>query len=810
VDLRELSGFEENLLERLDNRLICAIVRSPTQKRNPTRKHNMKTHIENREIKTSADFAQTNFTIKASSKAFKILSDSLYSDKIRAVIRELSCNAYDSHIQAGNDMNFDVHLPSRLDSTFYIRDYGTGLSKEDCEHLYTTYFDSTKTNTNDAVGCLGLGSKSPFAYTTMFTVTSFFNGFQYVYSAILNEQGMPTILLVNESETDEHNGLKVQFSVNEVDVSEFLAKSEKVFKYFDGEVRPNILGNSIDVSPAKYSFATDTWAIEESASKYYYRHQANDIMGNVCYPISIEKCDFTSVEQRIIRNTDIDMFFEIGEVDVAASREGLSYDDRTVEAIRTRLKEVVEFQKGYIEEKIAEQDSFWEAVSWFKSHRKNNPIVDYVTQMKDFSYNGKELSNYIEINKSEFVGIDDTFSIQQFTIKSRWNRTSNTNKLVISNLGFIQNSRFSVNPSSSIVFINDCKSRHVDRLRKYIQDNANAVAVESSLILFKFEDSTIFDKLKSSLLVNDIVYLSTIELPKVDRQKKSSKGVSKSLLSDVFSFSNCSYRKWDVMKDSEIDTLEKEGGVVVPITRWIPGSYGDYDYFQKDYSWVRKACVSVGVDMPKVYGVKKAKYDKFMESGNYVTWNSFMKDTVVNFGNTFKDEIVARNTLDESCFTRLLKLLTYLYQNNKRVKNCLLKDIFKDYKFCMSRSKINNGKSSHGYVQNSQLDFWVRIGKRDNFSSDKKVKGVFSKMNKMSRNVCSNLDKMESNHPFVCKAINSMWRIDDKMFSECMDFINYIGSSRKPVSKPSSEIKGADGDDCLGKQVVESESDACV
>ena len=191
----------------------------------------MKTHIENREIKTSADFAQTNFTIKASSKAFKILSDSLYSDKIRAVIRELSCNAYDSHIQAGNDMNFDVHLPSRLDSTFYIRDYGTGLSKEDCEHLYTTYFDSTKTNTNDAVGCLGLGSKSPFAYTTMFTVTSFFNGFQYVYSAILNEQGMPTILLVNESETDEHNGLKVQFSVNEVDVSEFLAKSEKVFKF---------------------------------------------------------------------------------------------------------------------------------------------------------------------------------------------------------------------------------------------------------------------------------------------------------------------------------------------------------------------------------------------------------------------------------------------------------------------------------------------------------------------------------------------------------------------------------------------------
>ena len=41
------------------------------------------------------------FTIRTSAKAFKVLSDNLYSDKITAVIRELSCNAYDSHVQAG-------------------------------------------------------------------------------------------------------------------------------------------------------------------------------------------------------------------------------------------------------------------------------------------------------------------------------------------------------------------------------------------------------------------------------------------------------------------------------------------------------------------------------------------------------------------------------------------------------------------------------------------------------------------------------------------------------------------------------------
>ena len=50
----------------------------------------------------SAGVQGTNgFTIAQTSKMFKILSDSLYSDKIQAIIRELSTNANDAHISAG-------------------------------------------------------------------------------------------------------------------------------------------------------------------------------------------------------------------------------------------------------------------------------------------------------------------------------------------------------------------------------------------------------------------------------------------------------------------------------------------------------------------------------------------------------------------------------------------------------------------------------------------------------------------------------------------------------------------------------------
>jgi len=97
-----------------------------------------------------------NFKIKASAKAFSILSSGLYANKIRAIIRELSCNAVDSHVAAGRtDTPFDVHLPNDLEPWFSIRDYGTGLSHEQVSSIYTTYFESTKTESNDYIGALG-------------------------------------------------------------------------------------------------------------------------------------------------------------------------------------------------------------------------------------------------------------------------------------------------------------------------------------------------------------------------------------------------------------------------------------------------------------------------------------------------------------------------------------------------------------------------------------------------------------------------------------------------------------------------------
>lgn len=169
-----------------------------------------------------------DFTIKTTPKSFQILSKGLYSDEISAPIRELATNAYDSHIAAGTEnIPFEVHLPSVIEPWFSVRDFGVGMTEDEVKRIYSTYFESTKTESNDYVGCLGLGSKTPFCYTDTFSVISYQDGKKLVYTCYL-ENGYPKRAKLAEEDTDEPNGMHVQFAVDENDCYKFRYKAELI------------------------------------------------------------------------------------------------------------------------------------------------------------------------------------------------------------------------------------------------------------------------------------------------------------------------------------------------------------------------------------------------------------------------------------------------------------------------------------------------------------------------------------------------------------------------------------------------------
>jgi HSP90 family molecular chaperone len=128
------------------------------------------------DVQVGGNFKTTAYNVGDIALLVDMFADKVYTYKERAVIRELACNAHDSHVMAGTtDVPFDVHLPTQLESWFSIRDYGTGLSDEDVRNVFSGIGISTKRDSNEVIGCFGIGSLSPFSVSDSFTVTSYYN-----------------------------------------------------------------------------------------------------------------------------------------------------------------------------------------------------------------------------------------------------------------------------------------------------------------------------------------------------------------------------------------------------------------------------------------------------------------------------------------------------------------------------------------------------------------------------------------------------------------------------------------------------------
>jgi hypothetical protein len=275
-----------------------------------------------------------DFSIKPTPKAFQILCSKLYKDKITAIIRELSCNAFDSHVEAGRrERAFDVQLPDSLHPELVIRDYGTGLSDRSVRTVFTTFFESTKEDTNDQIGALGLGCKSPFSYTDTYTVKSFFNGRCTTYVCFI-ENSLPKIKRVSIVETDEENGLEIRIAVRPQDFVTFRTKASNVYRWFD--VHPNVKGLYSQSSPPK--------AIQKGKDADWFYVGGTEvtraIMGQVSYPLDegVLSNHLGELERRLLKS--FILRFGIGDLDVQAGREELSYDTATIRVIKKRLKKV--------------------------------------------------------------------------------------------------------------------------------------------------------------------------------------------------------------------------------------------------------------------------------------------------------------------------------------------------------------------------------------------------------------------------------------------------------------------------------------
>ena len=310
---------------------------------------------------------EKEFGIIFDAKMVRILSDQLYQDKVGSIIRELSCNAYDSHVEAGKkDVPFVVHLPNRLEPFFYVQDYGVGLSPEQVRKIYTVYGSSTKTSSNEQIGQLGLGSKSPFSYVDAFDVIAVKNGKMSSYSMYKDERGMTCCAELGEPvATDEPNGVMVRFPVKSNDIYEFTRKAQEVFKWFPN--KPTITGVAgLKIEEVQYFWETPHWGIidtNKNSGYSTYNVHSIAIMGNVAYPLTPDtfKDVLTEGQRELINRANLVLKFDIGELEVTASREGLGYDARTIAAIKRKFDTLTQELQIMFEQEIQGSKTLWEA-----------------------------------------------------------------------------------------------------------------------------------------------------------------------------------------------------------------------------------------------------------------------------------------------------------------------------------------------------------------------------------------------------------------------------------------------------------------
>lgn len=303
----------------------------------------MEINAANINIESSGLGDSTGFSIKTSAAAFQLLSSGLYTNKIRAVVRELSSNAVDAHTMVSKrDIPIEVKLPNALDSQFYVKDFGPGLSHDNIMHMYTTYFDSSKQQSNDYIGGFGVGSKSPFAYTDSFTVESRHGGMRRLYSAFISDDGTPKIAEIGAFplEFDETTGLTVSMPVKSQDFNAFKHETCDLFQWF--ATIPNVLGLSQTIKHPEMSEIAPGLHRREEMN---WRESAAIRMGNVMYSINLASLKDDNNEKFLqSAHSQFQLFkplfdVPIGDISVAASRETIAYDKKTKAYLLERVTE---------------------------------------------------------------------------------------------------------------------------------------------------------------------------------------------------------------------------------------------------------------------------------------------------------------------------------------------------------------------------------------------------------------------------------------------------------------------------------------
>jgi hypothetical protein len=321
--------------------------------------------------KTDCEVIKMRLSENAQSMVFQMFTKSIYSNPIGSIVRELTSNCFDSHIEA--NVNTPIVIKRSFDkeaNTHYVSfiDYGVGMSPDRVKNIYSVYFESTKRLDNNQIGGFGIGCKVGLAYKrstghgegeydNSFYVITKFDGTCYYY-CIYEGKESPIISLLHSESTTDHNGTEVRVPVLEKDIATFEKEMVRQLYYFE-----NIVFEGFDTTGYSYeSTLTNQYQIIRGKHFLYrgtdYSSSIHVCLGRVAYPIDYNVLGLNSSDY----NLPIALRLEVGEINVIANREQLDYNEATIKTLKKKLtaavKEITELLAKQYENIVTLEEYF--------------------------------------------------------------------------------------------------------------------------------------------------------------------------------------------------------------------------------------------------------------------------------------------------------------------------------------------------------------------------------------------------------------------------------------------------------------------
>lgn len=297
----------------------------------------MRIDTEQRNVTAAGVGQAIRARVAATAKVFNFFSTQTYSDIPRALVREWTANALDSHLQAGVTDPVHIYLPDDFDPYFRVKDTGLGMSHDFVVGPFMEYSNgSTKDGTNEVIGGFGIGSKVGLAVSDQFIIRSVHNGEVGHYSVFKDEEDIPAVLPLGREPTSEANGVEFSVPIEPEKFADIKAAAIEHLRYFE-----NVVLHGAELVPQDYVQRGGTWGVRPRDGE----NVPQVIMGGVAYPIDKWKLDHKlRYDPRLnpLLDMPLDLYLPIGSCSIPISREALLYDAKTEQAIKDALTIIID------------------------------------------------------------------------------------------------------------------------------------------------------------------------------------------------------------------------------------------------------------------------------------------------------------------------------------------------------------------------------------------------------------------------------------------------------------------------------------